>query len=349
MSKEKLQFNKVLLGKYLSGELCSAEELNEIKQYFLSTQYAPEIKEIMENDWTYLKGQSLSERAPDKQYDRLLNEKIIPYRQGRQRVVRMLKRGMQYAAVLLLLVGAVKIWRHQSATAITLSGKDVSWVENSTPRGKYSRITMPDGTRVYLGPESRISYRADYGKNSRLMRLQGEAFFEVIHNDQRPFIVEAEGIRTVDVGTAFNINAYPGGEQMKVSVKEGAVNILRANDVSMDSLVQLQPQESFILSKNNQHWIHVTKEGEVPGNWRNGEFHFKNEKLEKVLAVLSRHYNWQCNWENSQLKNKKITIHFVNDDQATALYLLAMTGGITIRDINGTKQISNKVSRVPVN
>lgn len=104
-----------------------------------------------------------------------------------------------------------------------------------TNRGQRANIVLPDGTRIVLNVASRVDVPRDFGEGSRVVRLQGEAYFDVAHTTEHPFTVEAAGVRTTVLGTEFGVQAYrPTDFQVAVRSGKIAVNhvVLTANDVA---------------------------------------------------------------------------------------------------------------------
>lgn len=152
--------------------------------------------------------------------------------------------------------------------------------------GEYC-LKLSDGTRVWLNAVSELEYPVDFVKKERVVRLSGEAYFEVAHDSARPFIVEVGGIRTRVLGTTFNIQAYPDEKAVYTTLLTGRVRV----DVDhLGKSVILAPGMKAIWEKESGE-IHSEKANvENTVAWRYGEFVFDEEDMGVVMRMLERWY-----------------------------------------------------------
>lgn len=121
------------------------------------------------------------------------------------------------AVIVLLLTGGITLW-HLSSSPAT----EVKLMVKSTDPTQRAKITLPDGSMVHLNVNSTLTYPEEFEDGLRRVSLEGEAFFEVQRDTDRPFLVSSAGLETKVLGTSFNVNAYKGKEEM-VTVKSGKV------------------------------------------------------------------------------------------------------------------------------
>lgn len=151
-------------------------------------------------------------------------------------------------------------------------------------RGEY-QITLSDNTRVWLNSESRLSFQVAFTGTVRSVTLEGEAYFEVAH-DNRPFVVSMEGMEVEVLGTSFNIMSYVDDDIQQVTLAEGSVRVRTGDDEK-----ELAPGQQATFDRND-NTLHVgTVNAELYTAWKNGEFVFNNENLESVLSKLSRWFD----------------------------------------------------------
>ncbi|RPD39928.1 FecR family protein [Chitinophaga barathri] len=343
MGPGKFPFNEALLQKYLTGEPCTQEELDVIKQYFTTDVYAPVIRQVMEAEWSHLDTVQAGRTPQDENYDRFITTKLQPFLARRRKVVKMVIQSMKYAAAAAVLVLCVTIFYPFKNEKRQVAAAN-QWNEKFAARGQRLKLTMPDSTVVYLAPESRIWYPAaeQYMSGQRTVRLEGEAYFDVVHDTAHPFTVQTGTIRTVDVGTAFNIRAYPDERAIAVTVAEGEVQVVKMDPGRLAVSKTLIESEGIVFDKDLQQWNDVVVNTNEIGNWRKGEFEFASEPLENVVAILGRHYDMQFAWKDESLKRKKITIQFYSDSRATALDLLELTAAVRLEKKGDTIWISKK-------
>ena len=167
------------------------------------------------------------------------------------------------------------------------------------PRGGWYRVELSDGTRIWMNSDSQLLYPEVFGEK-REVELWGEAYFEVARDSARPFIVKMQEKCTVEVlGTCFNISAYADAP-VYATLVEGKVKV--AKDTSQ---VILHPSEQAIISQGD--CIEVKKvDTSLYISWLNGEYRFKNTRLEDIVGQLSRWYDVDFRFENNVLKDKRI-------------------------------------------
>jgi len=156
----------------------------------------------------------------------------------------------------------------------------------STPKGQKSKITLPDGSFVFLNAESSITYMDNFTEN-RTIHLSGEAFFEVAKNEKYPFEVITDNLTTTAIGTSFNINAYNTSSKIEVSLASGKVKI--AESISQ-SQVEINPGEgiSYLPKTSSFQMQHVDIKSIL--NWKEGILHFEKLPLPEVIEILERWY-----------------------------------------------------------
>jgi ferric-dicitrate binding protein FerR (iron transport regulator) len=116
-------------------------------------------------------------------------------------------------------------------------------------KGSRSRSLLPDGTTVWLNAGSKLYYENDFTGTTREVRLEGEAFFDVVKQPDRPFIVHTSGIDIKVLGTAFNVKSYPEDKTVETTLYRGSVRVFRHED-SEKKAIQLKPNEKLILAKH---------------------------------------------------------------------------------------------------
>jgi transmembrane sensor len=204
-----------------------------------------------------------------------------------------------------------------------------------TPRGGQFQLFLPDGTRVWLNAASSLKYPVDFGASGdRKVELSGEAYFEVAHNQDRPFkVVTARQVVEV-LGTHFDINAYTDEPNTKTTLLEGSVKVTGGENSAM-----LKPGQEANLT---DHFKIADVDTEEAVAWKNGYFRFDDEKLETVMRKVSRWYNVDVVYRDNDVKNDlfaAVTTRFA--DISTLLKIMEQTGDASF-SIEGTKIIISK-------
>lgn len=154
------------------------------------------------------------------------------------------------------------------------------------PKGGQYRLTLPDGTLVYLNSASSLTYPAKFTEPERKVTLIGEAYFEVAKNREMPFIVNVNDKQQIRVlGTHFNVEAYADEETVNTTLLEGLVKILYKNQAAL-----LKPGQIAINTIGTG--LHITPADlEEVMAWKNGLFIFNNENITSVMKKISRWYD----------------------------------------------------------
>lgn len=172
----------------------------------------------------------------------------------------------------------------------------VAWNTISTPRARQFRLTLPDGTQVWLNAATVLHYPTAFTGNERKVELTGEAYFEVVQNANQPFRVMIGDTAAVEVlGTSFNINAYTDEPVVRTTLLEGSVRMKKKQEA-----VLLQPGQQAVM----QHNIAVGKNVDVAGvvAWKSGKFNFEGVSLEEFMRQLARWYDIEVEYKGNTPK-----------------------------------------------
>lgn len=161
------------------------------------------------------------------------------------------------------------------------------------PYGRKYELNLADGTIVYLNSGSTLKYPVNFrSEDSREVFLNGEAYFEVAHQKENPFIVHTDGLDVHVLGTHFNVTAYAENTQTDVVLVEGSVNLIEEN-IKLDSPSELLliPGEIGSFNKTSNKITSKPTVTSLYTSWINGELIFRNLTLHEMLKKLERHYN----------------------------------------------------------
>lgn len=168
----------------------------------------------------------------------------------------------------------------------------------STPNGGEWQIKLPDGSTVWLNAASSIQYSLNIGTaKQRLVKLDGEAYFEVAKNAAHPFIVETDKQSVEVLGTHFNINSYKDERITKTTLLEGSVRV--SHNTTNESEV-LKPGEQSLVSVSGMDIKEVDVDESIA--WKKGYFMFNNERQESILRKVARWYNVEIEYADQDAK-----------------------------------------------
>lgn len=159
------------------------------------------------------------------------------------------------------------------------------------PFGKRSFIILSEGTRVWLNSGSKLVFPPVFKGNTREVILEGEGYFEVAHNVQKPFYVKTDAFKIKVYGTKFNVQAYRQDQDQNVVLVDGKVS-MNSTYNSTDTEVFLAPsQKASIKTGEDKFEISAVENTEVYTAWIDGYLTFTNEKVPELLKRVSRYYN----------------------------------------------------------
>jgi ferric-dicitrate binding protein FerR (iron transport regulator) len=181
---------------------------------------------------------------------------------------------------------------------------NLNWQAIKVPKGRKIAIFLPDGTKVHLNSNTELEYPDKFGNKERLVKLKGEAFFEVTHNREKPFIVESNNQKITVLGTKFNISCYDDEKLVKTTLVEGSVKI--NSKINPESII-LEPGEQSSLAIDGSILSKTNVDTKFYTSWINEVMYFKNEKLETLSKKLERWYAVDIVFESEASKNIRFT------------------------------------------
>jgi len=240
------------------------------------------------------------------------------------------KKIMRYAAMILIALGIGGL------SGYFISKNNAEFADSGMQKytalkGSVSIVEFADGTKVWLNSGSQLTYREDPKGKQRIAELTGEAYFEVTHREDFPLFVKVGEIVVRDLGTTFNIRAYPEDSFIETSLVEGQADILNRQG---NSLLALKPGESAVyLEDSKQIEIKPITEN-VLSAWRDGKFVIRDQRLEDIFKDLGRWYDVDFRFENQKLRDYRYTGNIKKTTTAQhVLKMLKMTTNFNYRII----------------
>src|SRR5699024_2417417 len=237
---------------------------------------------------------------------------------------------LRVAAILLIGFGLYSAYDYYGGLTSSASISDSIAIKTiKAEYGQQIKFTLQDGTTGFLNSGSKISYAENFGQKSRMIQLDGEAYFQV-NNDRspHPFLVKTNNAQVRDIGTEFNIQSYSSDSVTTIAVTDGVVEVS-----ALDS--SKSPRKGVVIRKGDkaevsgaESAITVTQAdlNYVKG-WFEGKLIFKDEPLSKIALRLERSYNVEINIASKDLRNKKISGSFRNEKIENILSALAISVG----------------------
>ncbi|MGN7723115.1 FecR family protein [Chitinophaga sp. 22620] len=257
---------------------------------------------------------------------------------------------LSVASVVLLCVAGTWYWHSV--------GKEARTRQNivGTEKGSRSKLTLPDGSRVWLNGDSRISYGASFGKNSRELTLTGEAYFDVAGDPNHPMIIRTATVTIKVLGTAFNVRAYPEEKTTATTLVKGKVQVSVNHKKQLSYM--LSPDEKLIVSNDsglpeemndkrpkegklqeNITKIKIIKTDSIPAEaqWIKNKLVFLNQPLHEVANILSSWYGVSVIVQgDADMKARRYTGIFENQNIQSVMESLQVAGGFNYKMKNDT-------------
>jgi transmembrane sensor len=202
------------------------------------------------------------------------------------------------------------------------------------PYGKTSEIVLPDGSKVWLNSGSRLIYPEFFVDKNREVFLIGEAFFEVSHDDKKPFVVQTSDLRIRVLGTRFNVSAYPTDHMIETVLTEGKVKLEQHNSGLFPETTELKPGQLAAFSKTERTMQLKTVDTEHYTLWKQNLIKFESTDLSRVVKKLERYFNIRFKYDDPFLGGIKISGKLeLSDNRETVLHNVADVASVKILKI----------------
>ena len=346
--------NKELLEKYCTNS-CTEEELSSVLEWFEGSARTPEGKALLFKIWEELPNEEsniqinfdfildkIHHKVNLGQSKKLLEEadqNLIKYNR-RKHFINILTRA---AAILMLPVfsfGLYMSFKYQSTRHGQISVNQ-AYNEVFSSVDAITKVSLPDGSNVWLNHSSTLKYPAMFQGDSRTVELTGEGYFEVAHNLKIPFIVKAGEIQVMARGTTFNILAYPGEDRIETSLINGSVELQMLDaDRNVVHLLKMKPSDLAIYQKSDKEIITSSIEDERYYSWKDGKLIFKKEPMGEVVKKLSRWFNVDIQIKDPELLELTYTATFVHETLPQVMELIALVSPVSY-SISNREEINN--------
>jgi ferric-dicitrate binding protein FerR (iron transport regulator) len=215
---------------------------------------------------------------------------------------------------------------------------DKTLQEIFVPKGQVNQVFLADGTRIWINSETRLTIPSVFDDDKRVVKLDGEAFFEVAKDKTRPFRVELNGQEIEVLGTSFNVRAYGNSGEIETTLQTGCIHLKTGKQTT-----ELVPGEQCLFDKKAQE-LTINKVDPITfSSWKDGRYEFQNEDLIEVFKVVERWYDVEIITDAAYFKG----MHFSgvikrNKDARHFLELLNLSIPINYQINNDKIRISPK-------
>ncbi len=285
--------------------IANTEELSTLGEAMETAEGEQIINQLLETDWQQLPADvqvrfSLEEPLQHIQSRIQSESELNNSKHSSKRHLKVIKPIRRVAAVLLFLIitSGIVWWQFEASQQPTVI------VNNSS---EVRKIDMKDGSQIWLNRNTAITYDEQYNDRIRVIKLEGEAFFSVAKNPQKPFIVQAGTVQTSVLGTAFNVRAYPNQDLIEVALVEGKVKVNIDTDTTSNFL---SPGDLFAYNNANEKYITEQFEQDEPYAWRDGILVFQKATVQEVAQKLQEWYGIKFTIENEKQIQGKLVLRY---------------------------------------
>ncbi|MGO4294662.1 FecR family protein [Chitinophaga sp. RAB17] len=326
-----------LIARFLSGNI-SAEEQKLLEHW---------INALAENRSYFLQLREVWQAtAPSGAYDTTAAWDSMQYRTAiaPPMVVNRWKYYFRVAAsyTLPFLIGGGLVYAWSS---LKKENSNNAMVTVTSPKGATTKIELSDGTEVWLNAGSKLQYAQSYNLRGREVKLEGEAFFKVHTNAQKPFTVRASDLRILALGTSFNVKAYPEDKTVVTTLVDGEVKIDGSKTTTPFGLM-MKPHQHVVYKKplttnDSEHMKIPASNGdsstaapiesrevnntEIYTAWKDGNWIVAAQTMEELAVTMERRFNVKVIFKEQELKEYRFSGTFRQETLEQVLNILKLT------------------------
>jgi transmembrane sensor len=336
-----------LIARKFSGE-ASEEELQELQVYLQEHPEASYFYEIFNEYWPIVPAKETDQIQEEIHFQQILaiaekrkeeEELIEPVQREEDPPparVFTIRRLLAAASIVILIVAGYFIYANSKTQA---ADQPVALNEIEAKKGIRSYLTLPDGTKVWLNSDSKLEYKDNFNNTVREVSLTGEAFFDVVKDKSRPFIVHTSDIDIKVLGTAFNVKSYPKESSIEATLIHGLIEVTNKKEPASPRLL-LHPHEKLVYVKNCSKTSadktatavkpfsvaplpsNIADTSLVETSWVYNKLIFDGETFREIALKMERWYNVKIHFKNEKVA--AIPIHYTIENETVKEALKAM-------------------------
>ncbi len=349
-----------LICGYLKNEL-TGEETSRLIDWLKQDKKNKRLFDEMSDLWVTIRAASADPDFDAREGFRKFRERIAPANNQQERKVKTvwLKTLVRYAAAIIIAfsAGGVLFWfagRNSAAPVNQSINKLV------VPLGSRAWFTLSDGTVVTLNAGSTLNVSSDYGINNRIVRLDGEGYFNIARDTSRPFVVQTSFLNVRALGTEFNVKAYSVDRTIETTLVSGSVQIEPVKEINQGKITVLKPNQKVTFYKEDSVFISGSGEKEKEAltrtesvkkirtaaparlvtedvnvdpvtSWKENRWIFEQQSLAQIAVDLERKFDVQIVFDSEKLKSYRFTGTILAEPIEQVLVALSMTAPINYK------------------
>ena len=327
-----------LLAKYFSGE-CSEQEKKNVLAQIEKSADSSDLIDILSKIWNSKEANPVYS-DPQKAWNEFISiagikekePKVIPFYKNVAGLLTQPQTLLKYAAALIIIFLPLLYF---SLTYFN-STNEINYSELTVPAGEIKELILPDGTEVTLNSGTSLKYPKEFARDERKVELNGEAFFHVTKDTQRPFIVNADEARAKVLGTKFNLSTW--NNKVDLAVTEGKVSFI---NVSKDTeVVLVKGMRSRIIDNSAPSPPEEFAEDQIL-SWIDFKVYLENETFENVAKQLERWYGVEIKINSNVDKNMRMNISLKKSSVEENLKIINLVTGVNYEITNKQVKLFN--------
>lgn len=331
--------NRKLLERFFRKE-CTVEEMKQVIRWLKDPDNRDEVEALLRLQWEEAKDIASPDSNLDKIYENILQEISEQEEMEEEPGTRRLFSRRTYlgiaATLLILITSSLVIMKlklaHRDDTA-------ANTITKTTQQGEKLTVQLPDGTIATLNSGSQIEFPESFTDHDRKISLTGEAYFDVAKDASRPFTVTSNEVSVTALGTAFNVNAFDGSGDVKVTLLIGKV---RVDERAGKTSTLLDPGESAVFSKDDGTLKKMKVDASLAVLWKEGILYFDRTDFREVVKDLERWYGVSVDIDNMPSREPVFFGSFENATLDNVLKSMGFALGFEYEISNRTVTINFK-------
>ena len=278
-----------VIAKYLSGEATREEMMTLVEWLSADEENKTEFCKI----YSYWNADVSFMHAPEHLPDfEKLRKKIEKSRVKKSRSRLWLRPTVAVAVIIagIFLLSQLVLKMNNSEVFTYITGSSVS------------DFILPDGTDVTLNKDSKLTYSTSFSSNNRMVSLDGEAYFDVVHDENRKFVVNVGNAKITVVGTVFSVNGKKGTDILKTSLVEGSVKF-----ETSDQTIMLSPKKQISYNMRENEITVERFDPEIELAWKDNLIRYHSVSFKEFILLLEKHYNAEIILPLEEHKTSKLT------------------------------------------
>ena len=332
------QIDSNFLKSYLEGK-GSREEQLKIAGWFADIWANEELRKITRDRWYNIPEDIKipgfdQERIQDRIHHILRLEEAASNNRDRVKIklIRMITR---VAAILFIPLALYALFNWRG----TFNGEQaIASAEIHSPRGARTSFILPDGSAGWLNGGSTLSFPSKFTNKNRTVELNGEAYFNILENKEKPFVVATHGLKVKAFGTSFNIMAYPEENTVEVTLETGEIEVYSEDEIGREkSLGIMTPGKRGVLLKGTSFYKMDSVNVDQYTSWKEGKLVLRNDPMTQVVRKMNRWYNVNIIIRDSRLETYTYRATFMDEKLDEVLKIFQHTSPIVFKEIGREK------------